>query len=92
MKRSNGIGVFQFSIEKVLKKYRKPFLKTCGNRGISCLRTNGPPPEHSKRSSIPNAPPEHSKRSRSVATVGHPTATVGKRVFFYCSVIDEPNR
>jgi len=31
MKKSNGIAFFKFSIEKVLKKYGKWFLKMCGN-------------------------------------------------------------
>jgi len=31
MKRSNGIELFRFSIEKVLKKYGKWYLKMCGN-------------------------------------------------------------
>ena len=31
MKRSNGIELTKFSIEKVLKKYGKWFLKMCGN-------------------------------------------------------------
>jgi len=30
MKRSNGIELLKFSIEKVLKKYGKLFLKMCG--------------------------------------------------------------
>ena len=31
MKVNHGIEVFQFSIERVLKKYGKCFLKICGN-------------------------------------------------------------
>jgi len=31
MKRSNGIELFKLSIEKVLKKYGKWFLKMCGS-------------------------------------------------------------
>jgi len=31
MKVNDGIEVFQFSIERVLKKYGKCFLKICGN-------------------------------------------------------------
>ena len=31
MKRTNGIELFKFSIEKVLKKYGKCFLEMCGN-------------------------------------------------------------
>ena len=30
MKKSNCIKLFKFSIEKVLKKYRKWFFKMCG--------------------------------------------------------------
>jgi len=41
-KISNGVNVFSFSIENVLKKYGKCFLKMCGNPDYSVrMRSSG---------------------------------------------------
>ena len=52
MKRSNGIELLKFSIEKVLNKYGKWFLKMRGNPDISLHNTHTPL-STTKQSSVP---------------------------------------